>query len=65
MGDILIIRFFQVIKRFIVAALLIYSFDVITSSFGVVIPINFFTVLLVGIFDFSAIFGLFIFMFVF
>ncbi len=54
-------RYFWILKKIIVGMILIYSFN----SFGVlmnfVIPINFFTVLLVSIFDISAVFCLFLF----
>ena len=53
-------RYFWILKKIIVGMILIYSFN----SFGVlmnfVIPINFFTVLLVSIFDISAVFCLFL-----
>ncbi len=53
-------RYFWILKKIIIGMILIYSFN----SFGVlmnfVIPINFFTVLLVSIFDISAVFCLFL-----
>lgn len=52
---------FRIIKKVIVAALLIYSFDVFTVSLGCSIPINFITVFLVSIFDFSGLICLFLF----
>lgn len=50
----MLIRLFRIIKKIIVAALLIYSFDVFAVSLNLSIPINFITVLLVSIFDFPA-----------
>ena len=52
---------FNIIKRMVVATLLIYSFDVFTVSLGFSIPINFITVFLVSTFDFSGLICLFLF----
>lgn len=52
---------FQLVKKIIVSALLIYSFDVFSVSLGFLIPINYITILLVAMFDFSALACLFIF----
>lgn len=52
---------FKIIKRVIMAALLIYSFDVFSVSLGLSIPINIITIVLVSIFDFSGLFCLFLF----
>lgn len=52
---------FNIIKRMVVASLLIYSFDVFTVSLGFSIPINFITIFLVSIFDFSGLICLFLF----
>lgn len=52
---------FKIIKKIIVAALLIYSFDVFAVSLGLSIPINVINVFLVSIFDFSALICLFLF----
>lgn len=52
---------FKIIKKIIVAALLIYSFDIFAVSLGLSIPINLITVFLVSIFDFSALICLFLF----
>ena len=52
---------FKIIKKIIVAALLIYSFDIFAVSLGLSIPINLITVFLVSIFEFSALICLFLF----
>lgn len=46
-------KLLYLLKKFIVAALFIYAYDMLCVSFGLVIPINFVTILLVGIFNFS------------
>lgn len=56
---------FKLMKRVIMAALLIYSFDVFAISLGFSIPINFITVSLVSFFDFSALICLFLFSLIF
>jgi len=61
LGDEMLNLLFKIIKKVIVASLLIYSFDVFTMSLGFNIPINFVTILLVSIFDFSALICLFLF----
>ena len=61
MGDFMITSFFKIIKRFVLAAVLIYSFDVFGVSLNLSIPINYFTILLVGLFDFPAIICLILF----
>ena len=45
--------FFHFLKKFILAAVFIYFFDIFFESFY--IPINFFTVVLVSLFDIPAI----------
>ena len=52
---------FTLIKKIILSALLIYSFDVFAVSFGGSIPINIITLLIVSIFDFSGLIVLFLF----
>lgn len=54
MGDLMLIRLFKVIKKVIVATLLIYSFDVFAVSLNLSIPINFITIALVTMFDVPA-----------
>lgn len=46
------------VKRFVLAALLIYSFNVIAVSLNLVIPINLVTVFLVSLFDIPGLVGL-------
>ena len=53
--------FFKILKKVIFAAFLIYSFDIFAVSFDAVIPINFITVMLVCLFDVSAMVGLLLF----
>ncbi len=65
MGDFMIIKFFHIIKKVILAALFIYSFDVFAISLNLSIPINFFTILLVTFFDVPAMFCLVLFSIVF
>lgn len=43
---------FKLVRKIIISALLIYSFNIFVVSLNVCIPINFITVLLVSIFDF-------------
>lgn len=56
---------FGMVKKIIVATLLIYSFDVFVVSFGFSIPINLITVSLVSVFDFLGLICLFLFLFTF
>lgn len=60
----MISKFFLVIKKIIFATFLIYSFDVFAVSLNLIIPINFITVLLVSIFDTSALLCLVLFSFI-
>lgn len=50
----MLIGFFKLIKKIIVAALFIYSFDLFAVSLNLSIPINLITILLVTIFDIPA-----------
>ena len=52
---------FKLIKKVIFSSILIYSFDVFAPSLNIVIPINFFTILLVVLFDIPAMLCLIIF----
>ncbi len=61
MGDIMILMFFKLLKKVIFSSLLIYSFDVLVSSFNYSIPINFFSIFLVSMFDIPALFCLVLF----
>lgn len=42
---------FLLLKKIVLAALLIYSFDVFTVALNLSIPINWLTILLVGLFE--------------
>lgn len=57
-------KFFLVIKRVVMAALLIYAYDSLTVL-NTSIPINFFTLSLVSFFGIFAMFGLIFFSFLF
>ncbi|MCI6266305.1 MAG: pro-sigmaK processing inhibitor BofA family protein [Erysipelotrichaceae bacterium] len=61
----MIILFFRFLKKIVVAALLIYSFDVFAVSLNLSIPINFITILLVTIFEIPALICLILFSLVF
>ena len=56
-------KFFLLLSKFIFAALLIYSFNMVVSSLDLFIPINFINILLVGIFDFIGLICLVLFAF--
>ena len=56
-------KFFLIIKKIVVSALMLYSFNVIVSSLNLSIPINFINIMLVSIFDFFALVCLIIFSF--
>ena len=58
-------KFFLIIKKFVVSAVLIYSFNVIVSSLNFSIPINFINVMLVSVFDIFALVCLIVFSFTF
>lgn len=46
------------IKHLVMAICMLYAFDVIVSSVGVIVPINYITVTFVAILGLPAIFGL-------
>lgn len=58
-------KFFFIIKRIIVSALMLYSFNVIVSSLEFSIPINFINVILISVFDVFAMLCLIVFSFTF
>ena len=58
-------KFFLIIKRIVVSALMLYSFNVIVSSLDFSIPINFINIALVSIFDVFAMLCLIVFSFTF
>ena len=51
MGDMMkyVIKYF---KKFIVSGFLIYGYNLIATTFNITIPINFFSLIAVTIFDF-------------
>ena len=58
-------KFFLVIKKIIMSAVMLYSFNVIVSSLNFSIPINFINVMLVSVFDVFALICLIVFSFSF
>lgn len=44
----------KIIKKIIFGAFLLYGYNLIAVSFGLVIPINYFTIALVGLLDIPA-----------
>lgn len=50
----MLVRLFHLIKKIIVATVLIYSFDIFAVSLNLTIPINIITIALVSIFDIPA-----------
>ena len=58
-------KLFNVIKRIVFAAILIYGYNVIASPINLQIPINVFTLLLVSVLGFPPLVGLFIIVVVF
>lgn len=55
---------FSIIKKIVVSSLVIYAYDVMSFSLGVIIPINLINVLLVSFLGFPAMFGLVLFYFI-
>ena len=51
-------KIIKYIKKIIIGCLLLYAYNLIASTFNLVIPINFFTILIVGLFDIPALFCL-------
>lgn len=59
-------KFLNFIKRIIVSIFLLYGYNLISQSFGIIIPINIYTVLSISILGIPALFSLiFILVFVF
>ncbi len=46
---------FKIIKRIIISFCLLYTFNLITSKIGFIIPINFYSIFLVATIDFPGI----------
>lgn len=42
----------KVIKKIIISVLLLYTYNLIATSFGLIIPINYLTIIIVSILDF-------------
>ena len=57
MIKIFVDKFFYIIKRFIFSILVIYTFNMIVFPIGVVIPMNFFTIIAIMLFGFPAVIG--------
>ena len=45
---------YKYIKKFVLGAILLYTYNMIAVNFNMIIPINLWTVLFIGIFDFPA-----------
>lgn len=58
-------KLFFVIKKMVMAALIIYAYDSFVWPLNIIIPINFFNIILVSIFGIPAMFGLVFFSFMF
>ncbi len=54
---------FRLIKRFIVSMFVLYGFNIISSNFNMMVPINFYTTSFVLLFGFPGLFTLVIFKF--
>lgn len=65
MNVFMILKLLKLLKKVVIATLLIYSFDVFTVSLNLSIPINFITVFLVALFDIPALMCLVLFSFTF
>ena len=61
----MILRLFKLLKKVVIATLLIYSFDVFAVSLNLSIPINLITIFLVTLFDVPALMCLVLFSFTF
>lgn len=51
-------RFFLIIKKVIIAILMIYTYNIIVFPLGITIAFNFFTILLICLFGIPAVIGL-------
>ena len=49
---------FKYLKRFILGGFLLYAYNLIAVTFNITVPINLFTILTVGLFDFPGILAL-------
>lgn len=53
-------KIFTYLKRFILGAFVLYGYNIIAANFNLVIPINFITIILIGVLGTPAIFALII-----
>lgn len=58
-------KVFKILKKIIMAAVLLYAYNQFAVSFNAIIPINFITILSVSIFGIPAMVGLILFNFMF
>ena len=58
-------KVFFLIKKIIIGFLFIYAYNIIVFPINAVIPINIFTVILVILFGFPALIGIYLFQFLF
>lgn len=54
--------FLKIIKRFITGIFMLYGFNLIASSLGLIIPINLITIVLVGVMGLPVLLGLVLFL---
>ena len=57
-------KLFKLFKNIILAAFILYGFNLLMSPLGIIVPINVITVLIVGILGFSGLLGLIVIMLV-
>ena len=50
--------FFKYLKRFVLGGFMLYAYNLIAVTFNITIPINFFTILTVGLLDIPGLFSL-------
>ena len=51
-------KIIKYLKRFILGGFLLYAYNIIAVTFNITIPINLFTIITVGIFDFPGLLAL-------
>ena len=42
---------FKYLKKIIIGVFMLFAFNLIANTFNIIVPINFFTIIIVGIFD--------------
>lgn len=52
--------FFKYLKRFILGGFLLYAYNLIAVTFNIMVPINLFTIITVGLFDIPGLLALLI-----